>query len=321
MVCRNVDIGEIKLATMPLTRTMLFLLIFQAGLFGAAQAADTAGTAGCTLKVLADLDLRTTPDGRIAIPVKFEGRDLFFLVDTGGVYSTIDPKLASALQLRPYKAATYLFNNSGVIYDTMVDAKNFAIGRLNGHDFHFYVEPSNSRDFEGLLAPQILGAYDVELDFANGKFRLFSQDHCPGKVIYWTKAEPWAIVPMSFAKGDGHIHVPVTIDGKTMNAVIDTGAGYSLMSLSAARRFLGFDENAAGAVSRGSGARKTYRYPFQSLTLEGITVKNPEIVIEPDNDSQVAGRDMILGIDVLRQMHVYIAYKEEKIYLTAATAH
>jgi hypothetical protein len=38
----------------------------------------------------------------------------------------------------------------------------------------------------------------------------------------------------------------------------------------------------------------------------------------PVGDTEIGLGDMLLGMDILHHLHVYIAYKEEKLYLTAA---
>jgi hypothetical protein len=70
------------------------------------------------------------------------------------------------------------------------------------------------------------------------------------------------------------------------------------------------------------------------LSFGGITVSNPHMVIYPDlmgkrdydnttlTGSMIAHADdgmqdeLLIGMDVLRQLHVYIAYGEQKLYIT-----
>ncbi len=47
--------------------------------------------------------------------------------------------------------------------------------------------------------------YDVDFDFAVGKFNLFSKDHCDGQVVYWTRS-PVAVVPFSQNMWKLHLH-------------------------------------------------------------------------------------------------------------------
>jgi hypothetical protein len=77
-----------------------------------------------------------------------------------------------------------------------------------------------------------------------------------------------------------------------------------------------------------------YRRRFNSLAFEGVTVSNPMIVIMPNmmgNVNPGAPRtgsiiredrnglpNVILGMNVLSEMHLYTGYKERKLYMTAA---
>jgi len=175
--------------------------------------------------------------------------------------------------------------------------------------------------FDGTLAPDMLKHYDVDLDFAHGKMNLFSQDHCPGKVLYWTKGD-YVVLPMQVAPSS-HIRLPVTVDGKTIMAIVDTGAVSSIMSMHAAN-FLGVSEDSPGLKLKTSEGydRQTriYSYPFKTLQMGDITVKNPRITVASNEFMGAVGNDMILGMGILRQLHLYIAYKEQKFYITPAGA-
>ena len=67
------------------------------------------------------------------------------------------------------------------------------------------------------------------------------------------------------------------------------------------------------------------RYPFKMLTLQGVTVNNPDIILVPDDKSKIMGGyrqpKLILSMGILRQLHLFIAYKEHNIYVTSASAH
>ena len=287
----------------------------------AAQAADAGNAQACQLKVYETLDFRTLPDGSISIPVRFQDRDLYFLVDTGGIANTVDPDIVERLQLRQIRSAVKFYGVRGAILDHYVETDNFSIGALSSKNLLFMVEPASWRGLSGTVAPVILGAYDVDFDFAGGKFRLISPDHCPGQVVYWTSTAPYATVPLRIEDDRAHISIPILVDGKEIRAQLDTGAAMSFMSLRAAHRYLDFNEKDPNVKVIGTGEHQSYVYPFKTLSFEGIAVRNPYIVIMPDSDMRLMGPDMILGVGILRQLHVYIAYKERKIYLTAATAH
>jgi predicted aspartyl protease len=297
-----------------------------AGFCLAGIAVDTAwaaDTPDCNLTVLAGLDMRTLADGRISIPVKANGQDLFLMVDTGGSQSTISPPIAAKMQL-PLRVSSIKLATIGDMAGHLATFKDFSLASLSTHNISFFVQPPGWSGV-GSIASDLLRGYDVDFDFAGSKFNLISPRHCPGKVVYWTKDSAVAIVPLMVDGNSGHIRIPVTLDGKKMEATIDTGADNSVMSAAAASSYLNLDEQSPGmkaenAIINGV-AMKQYRYAFKSLGFEGIAVSNPDVVILPNQDMRYLGSDIILGVDILRQLHMYIAYKEGKLYLSSATAH
>jgi hypothetical protein len=91
-----------------------------------------------------------------------------------------------------------------------------------------------------------------------------------------------------------------------------------------AEKFLGIKLDNAYLQSKGSvlmngEARTTmYRYPFSSMTFEGISVGNPDVTIVEDDGFKQKSDTMVIGASILRQLHVYIAYKEKILYVSPA---
>jgi hypothetical protein len=177
-------------------------------------------------------------------------------------------------------------------------------------------------ELNGTLAPDVLQQFDVDFDFAASKLNLFSKEHCPGKVVYWTRA-PVAAIPVDLDMW-GHLKLPVELDGKKIEAALDTGSSRSFLSLQTAEHKFDFsddDVRLKPAAPDSSEKPHVYTFPFKTLKLEGVTVKNPDIVLVSDHDSKIGGSGprLILGMGILRQLHIYIAYKEEKLYVTGAS--
>jgi hypothetical protein len=189
----------------------------------------------------------------------------------------------------------------------------------------------------GLLGAEILSNFDVDFDFPAGKFRLFHSDHCEGQVVHW-QASAVAVVPFQRREGrlDSDIEFPVLVNGRRVTALLDTGASHTVMSIPAARRAFDFAPDAAGVEQIGEmqGVRPVpiYRTRIDKIEFEGVSVTNPEIHVMPDvvsreTDSIPIGSlipvsrvqlpDVLLGMTVLSKLHVYIAYKERKVYLSA----
>jgi hypothetical protein len=249
------------------------------------------------------------------------------LLDTGGVISTLTQKTFEESGRRATRRADIvLYDVRGNRMDRSVTLPTLTIGQVRGSAWRFWIhEPSvelgntPNGPVAGLLAPDILRQFDVDLDFARKTVKFFSPDHCEGKILYWTPSA-MAIIPMQLDAG--HIVVPVTVDGQRLQAIVDTGAGGTIMNLTVAERRFGLTADTAN-----SGPSV---HQFKSLELEGLSVANPTIRLEPDRvanamPSNLGGvmsqprqglPDVIIGQNVIGKFHVYIAYGERKLYVT-----
>ncbi|HTT81942.1 MAG TPA: pepsin/retropepsin-like aspartic protease family protein [Rhizomicrobium sp.] len=277
------------------------------------------------------------------VPVRLQGRQEYMLLDTGGALDQVTPQIVAALHLPTYRTPTLRFYDlTGNYTNAATVVPDFAIGNLIGHDVNFVIMPDDSfggRGYiAGILGPGILRYYDVAIDFGTKTLTLLSQDHCTGRVIYWP-APTVAVIPMQVQKASGHIVVPVTLDGRRLNALLDTGAYTTLLNLSAAENDFGLDVRRAGLMPVGRlGGRDNpmiYRHRFASLSFGGVTVANPMIDVIRDLAERMGPRtvtgtrvpdvqeelpDLLIGMDILRHLHLYIAYGEQKLYITPASA-
>jgi len=253
-----------------------------------------------------------------------------------------------------------LLDSAGNASRSYVTLNSFQIGRLAGENMEMLLTPGSTPDaegpFDGILSGDLMSRYDVELDFAGHKMNYFSPDHCEGKVIYWP-ASAVAAAPFTMTRPDNspigqranfsslrdtHIRVPVTLDGKTFRADISTGSANSTMSAKTAERVFDITADSPGSVPLGpvgnDPRNKRFGHVFKTLTFEGISVTNAHVIIipdligtkDPDNGFTTASRvqrvddglgsEVTIGMDVLRHLHLYIAYGEHKLYLTPADA-
>ncbi len=296
------------------------------------------------LKMQASLTLATNQDRtRFFVPVTINGVAKLMLLDTGGGISELTPETVQELQLSQLRVRLKLVDVSGNTMRKAVVADSFNMDTLQGSDVEFMIAPShnmfgNDGRIAGILAPNILYHYDVDIDFGANRLNLMSQDHCEGKVIYW-RPSAIAVAPMRVAKSH-HVVVPVTLDGRRYDAVLDTGAPDTALNLDAAEEDFGLATGSPEVKAIGhlhDGDRSSiYQHAFHSLSFEGVSVSNPVIEIIPDlqkgilaraprtgtriltNDEAQGLPDMLVGMDVLRHLHIYIAYKEQKLYITPA---
>jgi len=272
-------------------------------LFCTAPAA--AQTPSCTL---ASAPISTNPDGRITIPVTLEGHSLSFLVDTGGVSTTLKWEQAKQLGLAVKQTNRRLSGVAGSVLNFALASENFAIADLRVRNRPIYIETRPLTGADGTLAPDILRSYDVDIDLPRASLSLLSPTHC---------APVGGATAIAIEVGqDGHVRFPVKIDGKTIIATLDTGAVMSLIGMRTAALLGVYPDAADLKLLRDTGPYRFHAYPFGAMQIGGVTVKNPRIAIVSDNF--LPGSDLVLGIDALRGMHLTIAYGENRLYIAPA---
>ena len=291
----------------------------------AATPAFAADGADCQLKAFSRLEMTFGPDGRVSIPVSINGQSVRLLVDTGASISMVDFPTAKLPGMRIFgspRVAVEVYG--GFKSHSFVFVQNSAFGDMSPGYHPFFVAPRGAfADSSGLLGADVLKNFDVEFDFANNQLAFFSQAHCPDRVVYWTH-DPYTRVGFEMDRED-HIRVPVQLNGGTTLSTIDTGATETVGSFEDLTEGLHIDakDPALKPIMDAKGNVRGYHYPFATLTFEGVTINNPDIVLVPNALSKFPAdqRQLIIGMNILRRLHLYVAYGEHALYITPATAH
>ena len=307
----------------------------------------------CSLGLMASLDMTMLPDGRFAVPASINGTSHLLMVDTAGVFTQMTDDAAGKDGLKTTQTGMEMYGVGGKMNVSAADIASFKIGNIEAKHFHVGIvrtvpqkdEPKGSLTIDGLLAPDFLNQFDMELDFAKKKMNSFSQDHCPGKVVYWSQSG-YAALPFHYTGGSisalQHINFQMTLDDHQVSTDLDTGSSYSWLRSKAAYRIFGLDEHSPGVGPSpfNDSTIPVLRKQFETLQLGGLAVHNPQIDIiadktedafkqahsEKSRDDPVYGStfqmdDFTLGMNVIGKLHLYIAYKEHNIYVTAADTH
>lgn len=275
-----------------------------ASVVSAAQAAD------CTLKLtrFTTLPLTFTTTGQVTVPLKLGGQTLRMMIGTGSYRSAVSWSVIQRLNL-PVHGLSRRSGGAGFgARGETVDA-SYEIAGVPMPAGTFVVR-SLSDEIDGILGADLLSGFDVDFDFANGRVSLFSQKHCEGKVVHWTKGD-YSVVPFDWSDVRRDITVDVRVDDKRFPAVIESGAARSILTL----------EEAAGSFDIGRDVLDKQRhYPFKTLTLGGVSVASPDIYLAKRGQYELRPNnpdaEMVVGITILRQLHLYIAYGEHKLYAT-----
>lgn len=303
-----------------------------------------ADTCNKPLKLITSIPLTAGPEHReLFVPVEIGGKSKMLQLDTGAYTSLISRKFADELGLVLHDSRVRVFDMTGSYTDRQ-GVTSFKIGRLQFAGAEFMVTESfnnywrDNPEVVGVLGANFLTRYDLSIDPAGDKLDLLDPDHCPDAVIYWPAAA-YGKVPLDETP-DTKIVVKVKLDGKPIDAILDTGAWNSTIFIKAAKVKYGItpgsvDTPVEGKLNGGENLT-TYSHQFHSLEFEGVEVSNPTIELIPDKITEHltytpigshishvdkdAQPEMLIGMDILRHLHLYIAYHERALYVTPLAA-
>jgi predicted aspartyl protease len=312
----------------------LHAILVAAGL-AAATSASTAGP--CALKQFASIPAGYLADGRNVLEVSIDGDPAKLLLDTGSPFNLLGRAYVDRRQMPVRDMGGAAYGLTGRALQQVTHANQLTLGNAVARDPSFLIGNGfgDGRDggVVGVFGTDYLAKFDVELDPTTGRVKLFSPDHCPGSVVYWAKDYFRLAIHLT---DDKHVETKVAVDGKELKALIDTGADRTTMRLAVARDLFGLGTEAAGAQARAKitgveGVKvDTFTHVFHSLTFGDITLRDTKIEIADIDQgkgaewvgSRIVGNpgqpDVIIGMSLLRQLHLFIAYSEPAIYFTIA---
>ena len=303
-----------------------------------------------SLRILASVPMQSTSDRTVmVVPVTIDSSNKKMLLDTGGRVSQLSKATVHALDLPVALSERELIDLAGNISNSRATVRRLIVGVKEQKDVRMGVAPNpdlgTTLPYDGLLATDLFVDADLDMDFGARRLTAFSTDHCDGQVIYWP-ANAIAVVPVSVKQN--LITFPVTVDGHSLTAIMDTGAQHSVMNMKLASHLFGLgpDSPDMKPVTETSGATTitSYGHRFDDVTFEGVDVKGLRIYLMSDkaalrdppqdrglpdfwdmrfrrgDEGSVGVPDLILGMDVLRHLHVYFATKERRLYITDAVS-
>lgn len=279
----------------------------------------------CVLRQVARIPMGTNADGLPTVPMTINGRTVTMTVATTNMLPELNMPTALALGLDPEDPNRSRWRtNDGEAISRFAVAQGVQMGGMTADHMEFALLPGGKlpTDVDGALSSTILKAYDVELDFANGIMSLYSPDHCPGQFSHWSKGD-YAVVKIEVDRV-GRISLPLNLDGKEIRGVLDTASTRTATSLEEITYEFGYAESDPDMkeIPGGSDGVHFLQYPFKELSIQGIAVKKPKIALVAHDQPRgsLRQRNITLGLDIIRRLHLYIAYNEQIMYVTPATA-
>jgi len=292
-------------------------------LSGGSALADTA----CTIAKLAELPAGF--DGRLVADVSVNDVPGRFVLGTAFAVTRISRGFAQRLGLGFQQDAVRIASDRGVSAADAVRIASLKIGDLaRGAGSLVVMENSSSADqISGIIGVDYLHQVDIELDPLEKKVRLFDRINCPGRSAYW--APDHFELPITAPEGLPIIRI--SIDGKELNARLNTGSSRSSINYGVARARLDLPDSVQPPPPshdpEGTESTQDPVYAFKELVFGPITIRNPRFAVHKyaaigtSTGSHVvtnfaADAPVVIGVDILSKFHSMISLGNGTLYFT-----
>jgi len=284
------------------------------------QAQAASAPAACKFVPVAKLPLRyTSPSLMITTAGSINGTPAELLVDTGA-YQTFFTRTGTERRNMPLRRTgkfAFGVGGSSPIFETRYTDFSAGFARVSKGFMPVLGDFGFTPSFDGLLGSTFLLQTDLEISLASKEITFFHTEHCDDTYLgYWGAN----VIDIPFKPHDElglNPHFTVLVNGKEMEAFIDTGAATSSILRDAAKA-AGIEVELPDLPSHhstGVGTRKapTWMVTARTFQIGAETVQNAELAVV---DMRNHGVDVILGADFLRAHRVLFAMSQQRLYFS-----
>lgn len=298
------------------------LLLAIAGLLALAPFARADEAPRCTYVEVTRLPMRYVGEGLApAVDGTIDGAAATMLVDTGAFDTQLTMNGANRRGLNLHMTGRYVegFGGSSRLYTARL--KDFTVGPArSARRIELYVigTANITPVFDAIVGAPFLLQMDLEIDLRAKQMRFFRPHDCDKATLALWDEDTIAIPFERSSDRSPNPHFTVTVNGKELDAVIDTGAHHSTILRGAAKR-AGIDVDGPGARRLGSvvgiGAERAplWSTRVKTVTIGNETIDDAELGIVDAQGSTSA--EMYLGQDFLRAHRVLFAMSQKKLYI------
>ena len=276
----------------------------------------------CTYVEVGKLPIRYVGEGlEPAVDGTINGTPATMLIDTGSSQTHMTMNAATRRDLTLHMTGQWVEGIGGLSRLYSARLKDFAIGPAHaGRRPELTVIGSTTFTpaFDGIVGAPFLLQTDLELDLRAKQMKFYRPLECrKTELLLWK--ENTVELPFENSRDNSpNPHFTVVVNGKEMDALIDSGAHRSFMMLNAAER-AGIDVKGPGVVRMrdaggiGSDRAPHWIAPVKTIKFGEETISNVELGIIDSQGAHTA--DLYLGQDFLRAHRVLFAMSQEKLYI------
>jgi hypothetical protein len=285
----------------------------------------------------------------MSVTATIEGSPERLLVDIGRIPNQLWESEADKLHLANQRGG--LFDFGGRYSERSARVERFNLGSMESGGFRIAIVPNpqtSPAPYDGILGNVMMRHYDIDLDFAHQKLNFFTPEQCQGAGVYWSPSTISAVPIVAYTGMEyadrspiprlGDTYVPVTLDGQVIIALLDTRADHTFINPDVADKLFGLKPDGMEPVTVNDGGTviKAGTHVFKSLSFGGLTAGNVHVAVPLDVMSQSSKifhasktardtfylhelmPDMVIGMDLLKHSHLYVAFQSDRVYVSAA---
>src|SRR5439155_21554148 len=157
-----------------------------------------------------------------------------------------------------------------------------------------------------------LFTFDLDVDLPRQRLRIYRNGGCGNGLPPWGLAYP--AIPLVKA-ATNRLNLAASVDGHPLRAIIDTGAGESLITRpNALRAGVSAEQLERDPPVRGGGVGREQftmrRHVFGEVQIGPERLKNVPLIV---GGTVLGGGDMLLGVDYFRSRRIWLSYATRRM--------
>lgn len=259
-----------------------------------------------------------------------------FLLDTGMYKTHISYDFAEKNGLKLSYLNRNMVGIGGISQTFTTRIDEFSVGIIKGKKMTILVDSTAGKSalHGGWIGADFLFQSDLELSFSENLIRFFQPIDCENKFLaYWDGDITTLDLEMQDIR-DGRPKFTVLINGHKVQAILDTGATFTVIDQATAKKvgMVRLDDGPKIAVEAGGIGKRKMKFwleRFDSLRIGDELIPNAAIAVgdmwgnsqldhvSADYASSVKDEaQLILGMDYLKEHRVLFAISQRKLYIS-----